>query len=656
MRTKPFILVGLYCIALFISCDFKTTIFGDFNSPNDPRTTEYADYRIEVLAGIGSNPSPETTDATTLRLSHVTDLEASGGYLYVADSLHHRVIRIHETSGAASAIAGTGVPGYSGDGGPAASARLFAPTAVLAWDDGSLFILDAMNDAVRRVSADGVISTYADLAALTGEKADLWMQADWNRGCMARLQNDILVYHYHRIYRLSGTIGSVSAVEYPATDFFGTIGGDPNSFGVDDGGALWLSAWLHESQKRVLGRVASGSTEFEVMREFDYGASDSIDFDSSGKVLAYKDQDEIIAYDPSDGSVTNRTDEDGGSVFCINSSGVLYRYNVWCDLGQHVITKMTAPLTAPAVFAGIASLVPTGDPTDRIQPWHLALDEEDGELYYTDTSQTIVRSVNVSTGQGTLVASGLPGSPKGVSIGPGGEIVFSNNGDSNIYRLSGSSYSLIATYDSPLEDVAVAPNGAVFAASFTFSPSGGFTYFTGLVKRVSGEHSILRVGNGTPIAYADPDGSYSTAIPIGAVWAICFGPDGTLYLAEEERRILAVAPTGVVTRISGGIWTETSPDRVWFDSFEIEDEFMKAREASIRGSPRQIAYGADGCLYIAHQYDAVLRVNAESRIEQLRFHLDGRTVDLCARGIAVDSARRLYLATEYQIIRATPRL
>jgi len=47
MRTKPFILVGLYCIALFISCDFKTTIFGDFNSPNDPRTTEYADYTIE---------------------------------------------------------------------------------------------------------------------------------------------------------------------------------------------------------------------------------------------------------------------------------------------------------------------------------------------------------------------------------------------------------------------------------------------------------------------------------------------------------------------------------------------------------------------------------------------------------------------------------
>lgn len=86
-------IIVVYCIASLSSCDFETTIFGDLNSPNDPRTAEYADYTIEVLAGIGSGASPETTDAMTLRLSHVTDMEASGGYLYVVDSLHHRVIR-----------------------------------------------------------------------------------------------------------------------------------------------------------------------------------------------------------------------------------------------------------------------------------------------------------------------------------------------------------------------------------------------------------------------------------------------------------------------------------------------------------------------------------------------------------------------------------
>jgi hypothetical protein len=43
-------------------------------------------------------------------------------------------------------------------------------------------------------------------------------------------------------------------------------------------------------------------------------------------------------------------------------------------------------------------------------------------------------------------------------------------------------------------------------------------------------------------------------------------------------------------------------------------------------------------------------------MERLRFELDGRTVDLCSKGVAVDSAGNLYLSTGYQIIKATPRL
>ena len=111
-----------------------------------------------------------------------------------------------------------------------------------------------------------------------------------------------------------------------------------------------------------------------------------------------------------------------------------------------------------------------------------------------------------------------------------------------------------------------------------------------------------------------------------------------------------------MTRFAGGVWTEEASDRVWFDSFSIDDEFSKASDAPILESPRQLAYGAYGCLYIANEYNAVLRVNSDGRIEQLRFLMDGRTVDLCASGIAVDSAGDLYLATSYQIIKATSRL
>ena len=260
---KPLTFVALLCLAFISSCDFQTTVFGDFNSPNDPRTAGYADYTIELIAGIGSGTSPETGAASTLRLSNVTDMEAAGGYLYVADSLHHRVIKIDETTGASAVIAGAGVPGYSGDGGPAAAARLFVPTAISVGGDGSVLILDAMNNAVRWISADGTISTYADLAALTGETADLWMQRDWNRGSIDRLGEDILVYHAHKIYKLSGSAGSITATGFPSHDFYD--GYDPNSFAVDGNRTLWVSIWIHDTQKRVLGRFISGSTELEVL-------------------------------------------------------------------------------------------------------------------------------------------------------------------------------------------------------------------------------------------------------------------------------------------------------------------------------------------------------------------------------------------------------
>lgn len=62
---------------------------------------------------------------------------------------------------AVSTIAGTGVKGFSGDGGPASAAQLNNPYAIARGPDGTLYICDVDNHRIRRVMADGKVETYA---------------------------------------------------------------------------------------------------------------------------------------------------------------------------------------------------------------------------------------------------------------------------------------------------------------------------------------------------------------------------------------------------------------------------------------------------------------------------------------------------------------
>jgi sugar lactone lactonase YvrE len=81
--------------------------------------------------------------------------------LYIADSLNHRIRVIDLASGIIDTFAGNGEEGYAGDGGPARQARLNHPTDVCFGPDGSLYIADAHNHVIRRVRPDGTISTVA---------------------------------------------------------------------------------------------------------------------------------------------------------------------------------------------------------------------------------------------------------------------------------------------------------------------------------------------------------------------------------------------------------------------------------------------------------------------------------------------------------------
>ena len=118
-------------------------------------------YNIATIAGNGRAQFGAGGLAVNARLvvpRHVA--VDSAGNTYVSDTYFHQVFQI-SPAGIITAYAGNGTQGFSGDGGPATSAQLFNPLALTVDAAGNLYIADASNYRVRKVSPGGVITTVA---------------------------------------------------------------------------------------------------------------------------------------------------------------------------------------------------------------------------------------------------------------------------------------------------------------------------------------------------------------------------------------------------------------------------------------------------------------------------------------------------------------
>lgn len=79
--------------------------------------------------------------------------------VYVGDVSFGRIRKIDAQSGVVTTVAGVGIPGYSGDGGPATQARIGAPTAICFDRAGNLYFTDRVSHTVRRIDGEGIITT-----------------------------------------------------------------------------------------------------------------------------------------------------------------------------------------------------------------------------------------------------------------------------------------------------------------------------------------------------------------------------------------------------------------------------------------------------------------------------------------------------------------
>jgi len=88
------------------------------------------------------------------------------GNVFIADAGNNRIRKIEVSSGIITTVAGNGTIGYSGDGGLAIDAELFAPTGVTFDASYNLFIADFNNNVIRKINTNGIISTIAGNGAL----------------------------------------------------------------------------------------------------------------------------------------------------------------------------------------------------------------------------------------------------------------------------------------------------------------------------------------------------------------------------------------------------------------------------------------------------------------------------------------------------------
>ncbi len=116
------------------------------------------------VSGFGADGVPATDSTLFAPAGIAVD---SSGRLYIAELGAHRV-RVVGTDGVIRTLAGTGSPGFSGDGGLAGNAALNTPEGVAVDPAGNVFIADTYNNRIRQVSPGGIITTVAGSGPMMG--------------------------------------------------------------------------------------------------------------------------------------------------------------------------------------------------------------------------------------------------------------------------------------------------------------------------------------------------------------------------------------------------------------------------------------------------------------------------------------------------------
>jgi uncharacterized protein (TIGR03437 family) len=228
-------------------------------------------YTISTVAGAGWD-----IPGLSANLSNLEGLAVdSAGDVFMALTTYSVVVRL-DTSGQLSLVAGNGIAGFSGDGGPATLAGLSGPTAVVVDAGGNVYIEDAGNNRIRMVS-NGVITTVAgggmgdDGPAMGAHLNFQFVPPDL---ALDRAGN-VYFADYSNLYRIrklsNGTISTVAGGGYLDTDNAAATSTfiAPQGIAVDSSGNIYFSDLCSGRIRKVANgtiTTVAGNGELNVLQ------------------------------------------------------------------------------------------------------------------------------------------------------------------------------------------------------------------------------------------------------------------------------------------------------------------------------------------------------------------------------------------------------
>jgi len=583
-------------------------------------------YRIQTVAG--SSNIGDGGPAISAQITNIQGIALdSSGNLYLADTDDARVRKV-AVNGSITTIAGTGAAGFSGDGGPATSAQIDLPYGLAVDALGAVYVADLGNNRVRRIGPDGTITTVAGTgnnnSAGDGGPATLAsLMSPRNLAVDSAGNLYISEFGGHRVRKVAanGTITTVAGTG--VAGFSGDNGPPaqaqlayPAGLTFDSGGSLYIA----DSGNNRVRRLMAGLIATVVGA----GASalvtpSAVAVDASGRIFV-ADFEPIVHYlssnatwTPFAGTGVAGFSGDGGPStlaqltqprdLAADAAGNVY-------LADGVRVRKVKASGYIQTVAGDGYLNAVGDfgtATDALlyQPSGVTLDAG-GDLFIADSGTQRVRQVlrngTITTvaGNGTAASStdkisavtATLNFPMGVAVDGNGNLIISDTQNQRVRQVTAG---IIQT----LAGTGVAGMGAVNQPasqaqlnnprSTCMDPSGTL-YVTD-----TGNHRILSVskaalatnvaGIGSP-GFSGDGGPAATA-QLNQPSACALDPAGDLFIADTaNHRIRKVSAAGAITTVAGSGAAGSAGDE-------------GPAGAALLNSPRGVAVDGSGNLYIA---------------------------------------------------------